>query len=170
MSATLKNFTLDFKNEVEEIFFESSAKKDFKTPEEKEAFYYKYLGFYLDKYPDLALVAEGQRVLGYTVGALDSKDHDLQKLQPHLNLFQEFFDKFPAHLHINCHALSRGMGIGSLLIKELEKLFKMHGAIGYHIMTSPDARSQDFYRKLGLNFEVIREFNGGQILFMGKTF
>lgn len=170
MSATLKNFTLELKTPVDEIFFESSAKKDFKNEEEREAFRYKYLGFYLEKYPDLALVAQGETVLGYTVGALDSKDQALQRIQPHLNLFQEYFDKFPAHLHINCHALSRGMGIGSLLIKRLEELFVKHGVMGYHIMTSPDAKSRDFYRKLGLNFEVIKEFHGAQILFMGKTF
>lgn len=170
MSKTLKKFSLEFKPQVDEIFFESSAKKDFKNEEEKEAFRYKYLGFYLEKYPDLALMAGEERILGYTVGALDSKDQGLQRIQPHLNLFQEYFDKFPAHLHINCHALSRGMGIGSFLIKELEKLFAVHGVIGYHIMTSPDARSRDFYQKLGLHFEVIKEFHGTEILFMGKTF
>lgn len=170
MSTHIGRFKIEDKSQVDEIFFESSDKKEFKNEEERDLFYQKYLGFYLDRYPELALVAKSEGVLGYTVGALDSNDSELQRLQPHLNLFQEYFDKFPAHLHINCHAMSRGMGIGSLLIETLEKLLESQGVIGYHIMTSPTAKSRDFYRKLGLNFEVVREFKGSQILFMGKTF
>lgn len=170
MSTHIVNYKLENKTEVDAIFFESSDKKEFKDQEERSLFYQKYLGFYLDRYPELALVAKSESVLGYTVGALDSMDLELQRLQPHLNLFQEYFDKFPAHLHINCHAMSRGMGIGSLLIETLEELLIKQGVIGYHIMTAPNAKSRDFYRKLGLNFEVVKEFKGSQILFMGKTF
>jgi len=156
-------------SEMREIFFESSTKKDFKDDQDKELFYEKYLGHYLTHYPELTYLAHDQRVLGYIVAAPDSNEADLQILQPHLSVFKEYFNHYPAHLHINCHHESRGLGIGSLLIEALEGKLKSLNIVGVHIMTGTDALNRKFYQKLGFSFEATESFHDSSILFMGKT-
>ncbi|MFP5385700.1 MAG: GNAT family N-acetyltransferase [Bacteriovoracia bacterium] len=154
---------------VREIFFESSLKKTFKDENEREAFFYKYLGFYLTHHPDLCFVYEDDKVLGYVVGAVDSKGEELLRIQPHLNVFQKYFKNYPAHLHINCHKDARGKGVGTKLVHEIEKRFREQGASGLHIMTGVDSANQSFYKKLGFDFAVKEDFGGSSILLMGKS-
>lgn len=175
MSANITNLSelhLNSKimEQVREIFFESSTKKDFKDEAEKESFYEKYLGFYLRHYPELAWVAldDGQ-VLGYLVGTSSSCDEELMRIQPHLSVFKKYYKNYPAHLHINCHAQSRGQGIGAQLVKAFEERLKTMNIGGFHIMTGPDALNKKFYQKLGLDFEVVENFHASPILFMGKS-
>ena len=162
------NFEQKFLPEIKEIFFESSTKKTFKDDAEKEGFFYKYLGFYLEHFPELCLVAVDEKVLGYVVTSPKSDSSELLSIQPHLKTFEEYFNRFPAHLHINCHADSRGKGVGSKLISETEMKLQGMKIKGLHIMTGPDAANQKFYKKLGFNFQVVQDFNGSSILFMGK--
>ncbi len=168
MSATIVTFEKKYLSELKDIFFESSTKKSFKDQAEKEAFFYKYLGFYLEHFPELCLVAVDKKVLGYVVTSPESISPELLSLQPHLRSFEEYFNKYPAHLHINCHVDSRGQGIGSKLISETEKKLSAMKIKGLHIMTGHDAANQSFYKKLGFNFQVVEDFQGSQILFMGK--
>jgi ribosomal protein S18 acetylase RimI-like enzyme len=152
--------------EVEEIFFESSTKKIFKDDEEKRQFQWKYLASYLERTPELALVAKKDgKVLGYVCGSLVT---DFE-LQPHMKIFEDLLINFPAHLHINCHVESRGLGVGSLLIQELEKKLQVLKSPGLHIMTGLDSRNRSFYQKLGFIFEEKRLFEDRPILMMGKT-
>lgn len=174
MSATIVSYQSVEKDpavqkELREIFFESSTKKEFKDEAEKEAFFYKYLGFYLEHYPKLAWVALTDKVLGYVVVSPQSKSEELIKLQPHLKVFDPECEKFPAHLHINCHSDSRGLGVGSRLINEAVEALKNSNIRGLHIMTGLASQNRSFYRKLGFSFEVERNFHGSSILFMGKS-
>ena len=155
--------------QVQDIFFESSTKKEFKDANDKEAFYDKYLGFYLKHYPELAWVAMDDKVLGYVVAAPSSQRDDLMSIQPHLKEFESYFEAYPAHLHINCHRDSRGKGIGGLLVKAVETGLKARNIHGVHIMTGPDAFNKKFYLKLGFDFEVLKDFHASPILFMGKS-
>ncbi len=155
--------------QIRAIFFESSTKKEFKDAADREAFYDKYLGFYLNHYPELAWVAADDKVLGYVVAASSSEGDDLMSIQPHLKEFQSYFETYPAHLHINCHHDSRGKGIGGLLVKAVEKSLKARNIKGVHIMTGPDALNKKFYLKLGFDFEVLKDFHASPILFMGKS-
>jgi GNAT superfamily N-acetyltransferase len=155
-------------SEMRSIFFESSQKKDFKDESERETFYFKYLGFYLDKYPEYALVAVDQDVIGYCLGTLDSKDKELLKIQPHLSVFEDLFSQYPAHLHINCHASYRGSGLGSKLLLAFERELTGKNISGLHIMTSSDAKNKSFYLRAGYDHLVEREWQGKKILFMGK--
>lgn len=154
--------------ELREIYFESSAKKEFKDDEEKKAFYWKYLGFYLTHFPEYVWIAKSHRVLGYVVGMPHSQDEEILKIQPHLKIFEKHFQDYPAHLHINLHAESRGMGLGSKLLTELERQLQRCNITGLHIMTGPDSRNKNFYSRLGFDFEVTLEFGGSPILLMGK--
>lgn len=155
--------------QLKEIYFESSSRKTFASEEDKENFYGKYLGFYQKHFPEFFWVASSeQRVLGYVAGAPRTDLPSLYEIQPHLKTFQQFYQEFPAHLHINLHAEARGLGLGSKLLIELEKQFQQNGITGLHIMTGPDARNKNFYSRLGFDFEVTLEFQGNPILFMGK--
>lgn len=154
--------------QVREIFFESSARKEFKDEAEKEAFFEKYLGFYLRTYPELAWVAIGEKVLGYLVAAPQSLDPELLSLQPHMKTFEKLFNDYPAHLHINCHHESRGLGVGAQLIETLVEKLKQQSISGLHIMTGPGSANRSFYKKLGFDFESQLDFSGSPILFMGK--
>ena len=173
MSASIIPFT-DVENqaevlsEIREIFFESSSKKTFKDQAEQDAFFDKYLGFYLRTYPEFVWVAVGDKVLGYVVASPDSHGEELMRLQPHMLTFENLFNDFPAHLHINCHVESRGMGVGSQLIQAVVKDLQAQNVTGLHIMTGPDSANRAFYKKLGFDFESELPFGGSSILFMGK--
>lgn len=162
--------TLDQMAELKEIFFESSAKKEFKDQKEKDDFFWKYLGFYLVNFPDYVWIARLGRILGYVVGAPITNDPQIYEIQPHLKSFEAFFNDYPAHLHINCHAEARGLGVGSKLLKELENKLQEAQITGLHIMTSPESRNKNFYKRLGFDFEVTLNSSGSPILLMGKRF
>lgn len=169
MSAVIVPYKDSMNREVREIFFESSTKKSFTDEAEKEAFFDKYLGYYLRHYPEFAWVAMGERVLGYVIVAPTSDDPELQELQPHLKIFGSQFQDYPAHLHINCHHESRGMGVGVQLVAQAEKKLRGLKIKGLHIMTGSDAPNKSFYKKLGFDFQTELNFHGSTILFMGKS-
>lgn len=154
--------------EVRSIFFESSTKKEFKDQAERDAFEWKYLGFYLAHYPELAWVAAGEKVLGYCIAASVSDTPELYAIQPHLRVFAEHFSAYPAHLHINLSSEARGQGLGGKLIEACSKALKERSCSGLHIMTAPDARNRHFYLRLGFQFQTELAFKGSPILFMGK--
>jgi ribosomal protein S18 acetylase RimI-like enzyme len=169
VSALVIPFHEKFLEEVNEIFFESSTRKDFKDEQDKEFFFQKYLGHYLVHYPEFCWVALEDKVLGYIVASPNSTDEILHSLQPHLAIFNNYFAQYPAHLHINCHAESRGKGIGSLLMNKVIEQMTLKKIRGLHIMTGPDSKNIEFYRKLGFVFETIEKFQGSSILFMSKA-
>lgn len=157
---------MGLESQLADIFFESSTKKEFKDAEERRAFEWKYLGFYLSHYPEYAWVAvEEHKLLGYVLGMPFSQDPSLYQIQPHMKKFEAEFMEFPAHLHINCHADARGKGIGSKLVQTLLNQLTTEHIKGLHIMTGPASENRHFYHKLGFDFELEKE----QILFMGKS-
>lgn len=169
-----KNLILNWKDlqnqeeallEIQDIFFETSTKKDFSSAEEKSQFLFKYLGYYIEHYPDYVWVAKSDRILGYVVAATDSSHKELLKIQPHLGKFEDCFNKYPAHLHINLSSASQGLGLGSQLISKVKNQLQLANIPGLHIMTGPDSSNKAFYQKLGFSFEIERN----SILFMGKT-
>lgn len=168
MSASIVQISDSHLKEVREIFFETSTRKSFKDEEEKDGFFYKYVGFYLKHYPELCLVSVDDKVLGYVVASEDSRGEELNKIQPHMATFESYTADYPAHLHINLHSESQGKGIGSQLVRKVETLLKSKDIKGLHIMTSPDAANQYFYKKLGFDYSVMENFHGYSILFMGK--
>jgi len=165
MSETvILNFAHSYLPQVSEIFFEASTKKDFKDQHEKDAFFWKYVGFYLINFPEYAWLAVDEgKVLGYVLGMPRSQDPDLYAIQPHLKAFEEHFTAYPAHLHVNCHIDARGRGVGKKLVLKLMSQLKDQQVPGLHIMTGPTSDNKAFYQKLGFDFEVERN----SILFMG---
>ena len=160
----IQKYHPQFEAQVREIFFESSTKKDFKDQAEKEAFYQKYVGFYLKHFPEFCWIAVGQNVLGYVLGMPETHHSELEQIQPHLKKFEDLYDRYPAHLHINCHSSSRGLGVGGQLVLKMIQELGSQGLPGLHIMTGAQSRNRSFYQRLGFTDEVERE----GILFMGR--
>lgn len=169
MSAIIRPFLSEDVKEIREIFFQTSTKKDFPSNEAREAFYYKYVGFYLKTFPEFAFVAKESRILGYVLGASHSNLPELEIIQPHLNIFQSEIKDYPAHLHINCLSGFQGKGLGSQLVMRMCDLFSSQKIKGIHIITSVDASNQFFYAKLGFCPIGHKIFNGADLLFMGKV-
>jgi ribosomal protein S18 acetylase RimI-like enzyme len=168
MSALIRPYSKEMLSEVSEIFFETSAIKEFKDHSTKEAFFYKYLGYYLEHYPQLAFVVVDKDVLGYVVAASDTLAKDLISIKSHLELFSLEINSYPAHLHINFHISAQGKGFGRKLVGQVEDVLRAHDIKGLHIMTGEDAQNRFFYQKLGFTFQSVKDFQGSGILFMGK--
>lgn len=161
--------TKEISSQLDEIFFESSMKKEFRDEAERKEFQWKYLGFYLAHYPEYVWVAYSKKVLGYVLGMPVTKNPDLYKIQPHLKPFEDLFEKYPAHLHINCHFEARGLGVGSKLILAFEAQMRSLNLAGVHILTAPNSLNRSFYLKNGFTFESERLFGQNPILFMGRN-
>lgn len=150
--------TKNYLSQVEEIFFESSTKKDFTSQKERDEFQWKYLGYYIQHFPELCWIAlEADKVLGYLVCAPETDTQEFYLIQPHLLKFKDQYERFPAHLHMNMHFESRGKGVGSLLLKHCFKELKTRRVNGLHILTGKDSKNREFYLKLGLTHAVERE-------------
>jgi ribosomal protein S18 acetylase RimI-like enzyme len=156
--------------QVEDIFLESSAIKQFTSNKEREDFLYKYLRYYKETYPELFFVASREhQVLGYICASRSTKsDIKLINALKHLSLFNYYYASHPAHLHINCHAGARGLGLGSQLLLHLEKELIAQKIGGLHLITSPNARNVGFYRKNGYTDEYKAQQGEVTFLLMGK--
>jgi ribosomal protein S18 acetylase RimI-like enzyme len=155
--------------QVEEIFFEASSLKEFSFPEKKASFYKRWCQDYQTYYPEeFFVMMEDSKVLGYLSGCSQSNESKSVLSVPGLPVFADMFFDFPAHLHINFHSSSRGRGLGSLLVETYVEKLKENHCKGLHLITSPQAPNISFYDRLGFNHRVSREFNGMELLFMGK--
>lgn len=159
-----------FRGAIREIFFLSTSRQHFVDDADRDGFFDRWTSYYLDLEPALTFLAldEDGEVLGYISGCADSAAAQpiLAKKIPSFAVFQDQFKRFPVHLHINCHPLARGKGVGTQLVRHLEVASR---ARGVHLVTSPNAANVGFYRRLGYTFEVVREWKGQPLLFMGHT-
>lgn len=161
----------NFLAQVEEIFWETSARHDFTDQAEKVAFQDRYLNCYTRDYPEHVLVAvQGERVLGYVLGVMHTLEaKSILTQTPHLEVFRDLYERYPAHLHINFRAEARGQGLGSELITAFTSHVVANGVSGLHLITSPSARNVSFYQKNGFLHRVERLWNGRPLLLLGKN-
>ena len=161
-----KDFAL---TKIREIFFLSTSIKEFSTPERKEAFFKRWCGDFVQFYPGhFYLMFEGNVLLGYLSGCLDSERAGEVLEVPGYDVFKDLFSDFPAHLHINFHPDCRGRGLGSILVNQFCQDLSDKRIKGVHLITSPGAVNVSFYQRLGFTHEISREFNSSALLFMGK--
>ena len=159
--------------QVLEIFYETSGIKTFKDLKHKSDFCYKYLSFYYLHYPEyFFIMLDGEDVLGYICGVLNSNEcEELFTKVSHYKIFADLYESYPAHLHINCHRLSRGHGVGGKLLNHfVAKIKSDNDCSGVHIITGPEARNVSFYSKHHFSNISVRSFNNSDLLMMGRQF
>ncbi len=139
---------------IDHIFFSSSNTQTFADDEARAAFRGRWLGRYLAHDPRWAYVAVAPdgAVAGYLVGSTD--DPARAERFSDLAYFQEFADltqRYPAQLHVNVDARSRGRGIGAALVAAFVEDLRHEGVAGVHAITSQGARNVGFYQQQGFS-------------------
>jgi GNAT superfamily N-acetyltransferase len=156
---------------IEAIFFEASSVKVFASEQVRAAFRQRWLGLYLDTWPEHVFVARDDdgTMAGYLLGCLidpacDERFDDIG----YFKTFAAACAAYSAHLHINLAPAYRSRGIGADLIEAFASHARQCGAPGLHIVTSKDARNVRFYRQCG--FVVVDEtpWKAGAVVFMGR--
>lgn len=156
--------------QLEEIFFEASSVKTFRDQEHRSAFFTRWLGVYLEHYPEqVYLACDGLSgdLLGYLCYHTSSP-LPAPYAHPGTETFLDLYDDYPAHLHINCHHRSRGLGVGRFLVERLCENLAERDVPGVHLLTSPDQDNVRFYQKCGFDQVEDREFKGMMLRWMGK--
>lgn len=156
--------------EIKDVFFLSTSKSVFDSPEQKEEFFNKWCGDYLRIYPQwfFLVINQDKKLLGYLSGVLNTNEGLKFLRVPGIKYFLHLYDQFPAHLHINFHPDARGLGLGSILVRYYLDFLQERGVEGVHLITSPEAKNVNFYRRLG--FVYVEEFSTEkmELLFMGR--
>lgn len=151
--------------QVEEIFWETSARKEFANEQERRQFQHQYLDVYLSQIAFVAI--EGEQVLGYIIAQQDTLASE-SSWAAHLALFQDCYGQYPAHLHINCRSAAQGKGFGGQLLAALEHHLARLGASGVHLITAASARNVHFYKKYGYLEVARRPWKEVELLVLGK--
>jgi GNAT superfamily N-acetyltransferase len=154
---------------VEEIFFLSAGPRDFATPEDRREFLERWTGYYRACEPEGILLALGRsgRVAGYLTGCRDSRGAlRLYRDIPYFDLFEDYFEAFPAHFHINCHPRYRNKGIGTRLVTAYLERCADQGLPGVHVVTAAAARNVVFYRRCGFAVSVTRRWRGEDLMLL----
>ena len=89
--------------EIDNIFFESSAKRDFCNDEEKQSFREVSLGRYVVRHRDSFFVAldDAGRAVGYLEGCLENPTKlDHFKDIAYFRYIDDICQKYPAHFHV----------------------------------------------------------------------
>lgn len=150
------------RNGALEIFWQTAGSPSFDSVASKAGFCYRYFDYYWYHEPSHFYVAiDDGGVCGYLCGVAETRNHaELYKVAAHVAVFDDLYDRFPAHLHINVHGRTRGQGVGSALIEVFCGEMQRAGARGVHLVTSVGARNVAFYRKNGFDQAVARPLDG----------
>jgi GNAT superfamily N-acetyltransferase len=157
--------------DIDEIFFEASARQDFGSDEEKRTFREMSLGRYIERHRDSFFVALDDTgcAVGYLAGCLENPTN-LSHFDDvsYFKWIEDICREYPAHIHVNISEPYRNRGLGSMLVKRFAELAKLRAVGGIHLVTSSASRSIPFYRKSG--FVELRTFywNSGTSVCMGR--
>jgi len=159
--------------QIETIFFVSSNVQQFADDAERAAFRERWLGRYLDRWPEhlFIAIAPGDRVVGYLAGCLDDPAvHPVFADIAYMPAFADLSRSYPAHLHMNLDPGWRSGGIGTRLIDA----FCAHAegrAPGVHVVTGRTSRNVRFYERNG--FRMLRTtrspWSDAEIAFLART-
>jgi GNAT superfamily N-acetyltransferase len=157
--------------DIDDIFFTSSARRDFSSQEEKQAFRDMSLGRYIERHRSSFFVAfnDAGDAVGYLAGCLENP-----LALNHFNdvgYFRDIDDlcrDYPAHLHVNVAEGYRNRGLGTALVGRFVEWAKLHSVKGIHLLTSSTARSIPFYRRSGFNELRTFPWNSGISVCMGR--
>lgn len=156
---------------MEAIFFAASATQTFADAAAKAVFRERWLGRFLDHYPQGTFVAVERgsgTVVGYVIGAVGNPADDPRFADiAYFNDLAHLTAQYPAHLHINLAERARSRGLGGRLIEAFVAHAREHGAQGVHIVTSKSSRNRTFYARQG--FELLATLGGAgrEIVMLG---
>jgi GNAT superfamily N-acetyltransferase len=157
--------------QIDAIFFEASATQSFASAAACATFRERWLGRYLDHFPNEVHLACGadEQVVGYLVGCHD--DPARSKHFADVSYFAEFAaltQRFPAHLHINLRPAFRSRGIGGKLIEAFASHAAAAGVPGMHVVTGEGARNVSFYLRCGFEPLGSTEWQRKLLAFLGR--
>jgi len=158
-------------SDIDEIFFQSSAKRDFCSDEERLSFREQWLGRYILKHQDSFFVAfdDVGRAVGYLAGCLENPTRlkhfdDIE----YFSCIHDICQTYPAHLHINIAERYRNRGLGTTLVERFAGWAQLQSVQGIQLVTSSTSRSVPFYHRSG--FSELRRFpwNSGTAVCLGR--
>jgi GNAT superfamily N-acetyltransferase len=160
----------ELNTQIETVFFESSARKEFSSPQARAAFHELWLGRYLRHCAQDFFVAldDDSKVAGYLAGSLYSNEYPMVGPDIYALFPAGLLAAYPAHIHVNVRKDARGQGIGALLIVAFVHHCRMHSAHGFHAITSANSRSAHFFERCGLLDVADAEWNNRQIVMLGR--
>lgn len=138
-----------------QIFFETANIQEFDSLLEREAFYQRWFGHYLDADPASFLLAidDDDTAIGYLAGCVDSFSNQASGIIEDMGFYTPAFcaalRDYPSHLHINVKPGQQGKGIGRLLMARYFALCRERGSSGIHVVTDTKSRAVRFYRHCG---------------------
>ncbi|MFW5801721.1 MAG: GNAT family N-acetyltransferase [Spirochaeta sp.] len=165
-----RGFSEAYRRELDNIFFLTAQQKSFSDEAERQAYYQRWAGQYIGRYPEWVYTArEEEGILGYLLGCPDSREAVREIDFPGLEQFSQLFDAYPAHLHINVLPQAQGRSIGRKLIAAYCRDLRAEDIPGVHLITTTKAGNAGFYQAVG--FETVMEVpeNDMRLLFMGRS-
>jgi ribosomal protein S18 acetylase RimI-like enzyme len=157
--------------DLDAIFFSSSATQTFASDADRATFRERWLGRYLQLWPEhfWVAVSDPERVVGYLAGCvLDPARLTVFHDHAFLQAFAHLTPHYPAHLHINVDESHRSSGIGARLIEAFCVRACDAGAIGVHVVTMAGTRNVRFYNRLGFAQVGAAEWQGRQLVMLGR--
>jgi GNAT superfamily N-acetyltransferase len=108
-------------------------------------------------------------VIGYLVGSLDDPARAPRFADiGYFSTFAALTARYPAQLHVNLDASSRGGGIGAALVDAFVAEVVRAGLPGVHVVTGRGVRNVAFYERSGFLERGSLETNGKAIVFLGR--
>lgn len=161
-----------YHQEIDAVFFSSSAVTSFTSESERAAFRERWLGRYLEHYPEWALVAldPERRLVGYVAGSGDDPARtplfsDIQ----YFAIFATLTARFPAQAHINVAAPWRGRGVGGRLLEHFLGAARRRGVAGAHVVTARGMRNVAFYEAHDFREAGAALWNGKEVVLLART-
>lgn len=158
-----------YESEISQIFFETSSVQNFEGNEHRSKFFKKYLGIYIEEYPETFFIAlEQDKVLGYLAICTDTIEFMKSHSNEVLELFTEYYPRYPAHLHINISPAAQGKSVGSKLMTYGLETLNAFQTKGIHLITAANARNIGFYLKNGFEKLQTHQWQAKELLLLGK--
>jgi GNAT superfamily N-acetyltransferase len=153
--------------QADAIFWESAYTKTFADETSRVAYRELWFGRYLAHVPGEFLLAFGPQgdVIGYLAASLTSDAPPLPGPDYYGLFGPGLIARFPAHIHVNVRADSRGNGIGAALVRTFTGHCVANGVPGLHAVTAEDSRSAVFFCRCGLVPLATVIWHGRKIVF-----
>ena len=156
---------------LDNVFFATSNTQSFDSDAARAAFRDRWLGRYLDGWPDwgFAAVDGDGTVCGYAVACPENPlAHPAFADHRYYALFAGLCPRYPGHLHINVLEPARGRGVGAALMGRLFARARTGGLPGLHAVTAHGHRNNGFFEAQGFRAAGHGEWQGTPLVFFAK--